>query len=164
MTDYEIFSSEFSMINGELYRIRFCGAECMPRKLKQTLSVHGYKRTYAFGRRYLQHRIVLLLSNGEWPKEHTDHINGDRSDNRICNLRPVTQSENNKNTTLRKNNTGYFGIRRLGPNSWRAKIGNKDARVANGRAAYFNNLADAIAWRKAKEIEYGYHENHGRTA
>lgn len=42
------------------------------------------------------HRLAWLYHHGEWPNV-IDHINGDRSDNRICNLRNVTQTENMQN-------------------------------------------------------------------
>lgn len=49
------------------------------------------------GRRFSAHRLVWLWVYGEWPKHNIDHINGNRSDNRIENLRDVTGSVNNEN-------------------------------------------------------------------
>ena len=54
------------------------------------------------GNRYgLQyHRCVWALARGRFPPGQTDHLNGDRADNRIGNLREVTASENKTNTLL----------------------------------------------------------------
>ena len=45
---------------------------------------------------YLAHRLAWFYVNGSWPEE-IDHINGDRSDNRICNLRECTRAQNQQN-------------------------------------------------------------------
>jgi len=59
------------------------------------------------------HRICYALAIGEWPKGEIDHINGIHDDNRICNLRDATRSENqnNPNNKLRKDNKSkYRGV------------------------------------------------------
>lgn len=51
------------------------------------------------------HRVVFALVHGRWPENEVDHINRDRTDNRPCNLRDVTHSENMLNadyTTRRR--------------------------------------------------------------
>jgi hypothetical protein len=61
--------------------------------------VHGYYQLRFSGKLYRLHRVVWYLHYGEQPGDkHIDHINGNRSDNRISNLRLVTQQENNHNT------------------------------------------------------------------
>jgi len=46
---------------------------------------------------YKAHRLAWLYVYGEFPKEQLDHINGNKEDNRICNLREANQSQNNFN-------------------------------------------------------------------
>ena len=46
------------------------------------------------------HRFVWVLNNGCWPQLTIDHINGNRHDNRIDNLREVSMSDNSLNTLL----------------------------------------------------------------
>lgn len=46
---------------------------------------------------YLQHRIVFALVTGEWPAGMLDHIDGDRTNNAISNLRPCTMQQNAMN-------------------------------------------------------------------
>ena|SRR4030067_1688811 len=57
----------------------------------------GYLRVGVHGESYLVHRIIWLMVNNRWPKYEIDHINGNRSDNRLINLREVTCRENSCN-------------------------------------------------------------------
>ena len=70
------------------------------------------------------HRVAWCVYHGEWPEYHLDHINRDRSDNRIANLRVCDYHENNQNRGMLSNNrSGYKGVswnRRTG--SWRVSI------------------------------------------
>lgn len=50
-----------------------------------------------FGKRYLSHRLAWLYVHGNWPKNQIDHKNGNPSDNRIDNLRDVTDAQNKQN-------------------------------------------------------------------
>ena len=58
----------------------------------------GYRMLSVAGRWYYAHRLAWFLCTGSWPAEEIDHINGDRADNRIANLRECTRSENMRNT------------------------------------------------------------------
>ena len=60
--------------------------------------VLGYRLIRIEGRLYKEHRLAWLIHHGVWPKDQIDHINGDRLDNRMCNLREATGSENQQNT------------------------------------------------------------------
>ena len=71
----------------------------------------GYWRVRVLKREYRAHRVAWLLVYGEWPSKNLDHINGEKMDNRIENLRLATASENMANTGPTKRNTsGYRGV------------------------------------------------------
>lgn len=116
--------------------------------------------TIGRGRAVLAHRIAWMYTYGEWPNV-TDHINGIRDDNRLINLRSVTQAENARNQARSKTNkSGVTGVRWF-CSKWYARIS------FNGKEEHlglFDNKEEAIAARKAAEARLGFHPNHGRAA
>lgn len=80
-------------------------------KLAGTVNKGGYVKIGINRRYYMAHRLAWLFTYGEWPNGVVDHINGDTSDNRICNLRSATQAENSRNQRISKNNSsGFKGV------------------------------------------------------
>jgi hypothetical protein len=55
------------------------------------------------------HRAAFFLAHGRWPKQ-LDHANGDKTDNRLCNLRECTPAQNAVNRVADKNMHGYRGV------------------------------------------------------
>ena len=142
--------------NCAIWNSRFPGTEAFT-----AVNGWGYRHGRIFGRAYRAHRVIWLLATKEWPADEIDHINGVKDDNRMTNLRQVTGAENRKNTRLSKANTsGIIGVSWLNSRrKWAAQI------HINGRSTnlgHFLEKSDAIAARKAAEIKYGYHPNHGR--
>ena len=98
---------------------------------------------------YMAHRLAWVHANGKWPAKHIDHINGNPSDNRLCNLREATRSQNMRNMNPnRKNRTGFLGVR------FREHHGKFEARVfRDGKLvwhAYFDTAQEAASARRAK--------------
>jgi hypothetical protein len=129
-------------------------------KLAGFVSCSGYVKISLFKKQMRAHQLVILLFTGQWPTEEIDHINGNRADNRLANLRVCGKKENVKNKRLLSNNsTGYHGISLCG-SKYRAKgsIDNKQIHIG-----YFETLEAAVAARKNFESVNGYHANHGRA-
>lgn len=123
---------------------------------------NGYKSGGLNGRTIYAHRAIWALIHGEWPGE-IDHINGDRSDNRLINLRIVTRLENTRNARMARNNSsGVTGVCwDATKKKWAAYIGSGENRTNLGNFKRFDN---AVAARKQAERRLGYHPNHGRPS
>ena len=89
-----------------------------------TLRPDGYRQIKIDGRTYKAHRLAWLHAHGVWPDDEIDHVNGDRADNRIANLRKATWIENQWNARRRVDNTsGFKGVSWHKENTrWRADI------------------------------------------
>lgn len=78
------------------------------------------------GRTWMAHRVAWFIHHGSWPVHQIDHIDGDKQNNRISNLRDVPQNLNmqNRNTPKKDNQSGYLGVVRIRgiTKPWRAKI------------------------------------------
>ncbi|MBN5205363.1 HNH endonuclease [Serratia marcescens] len=71
----------------------------------------GYVRIFVDRKPYLAHRLAWAFFNGEHPDGYIDHVNGNRCDNRITNLRIATHQENIWNSECSKSNkTGLKGV------------------------------------------------------
>lgn len=116
---------------------------------------NGYRRIRVSKKDYHAHRLAWLFDNGEWPREQIDHINGDRADNRIANLRQCNQSQNNANARKRRDNrSGFKGV------CWDKKKRKWKAEAAvDGRRkflGYFINPLDAhAAYCLVTQAHYG---------
>lgn len=116
----------------------------------------GYRLVGINNKNYLLHRVIWLLVHGTEPKI-IDHINRDPSDNRLCNLRAVTQTCNLRNRSVGKTST--TGVKGVNPNTsrsikihpeltWRAYIGIGGKHIEMGM---FECLVEAVAHRLAAE-------------
>ena len=126
-----------------------------------TLQSAGYRMGYVFQRGILAHRAAWAIAYGSWPDGEVDHINGIRTDNRLCNLRDVCPNENRQNQRMPATNTsGVMGV------TWSKEKGKWQAQIMVGRKhknlGRFEVFNDAVSARKAAEEKYGFHENHGR--
>lgn len=98
----------------------------------------GYLHVTHKGKRLKCHRVVWLLHKGEWPKHQIDHINRNRSDNRIENLRDVPRAVNAAN---KKNNATMIGTTwHPEKGKWKAKIQHNNKSIHIG---YFNTQIEA---------------------
>lgn len=112
------------------------------------------------GTKQYLHRLIWVLHFGPIPAAHEiDHINGNRADNRIENLRLVTRSLNLKNKrVLRSNATGHRGVTKTASGNFVARLYDQGKTI---RLGIFQTAEQAGAARKQAEPQHGYHANHG---
>jgi len=109
--------------------------------------------------RFYAHRLAWLYVYGEFPDNLIDHINHQRNDNRISNLRQVDNSTNKKNMPKRKNSSSIINGVRKQDNRWISTIG------INNKNIYLGSFADkneAICARLHANRLYKFHANHGK--
>ena len=154
---------EYDPETGRFDRIRFINnrGESYERRSPVT-SKHacGYYMATIFGKRIRVHHLAFVYMMDVLPDCPVDHINGNRVDNRWCNLRLVTRLENQRNHGIRGDNrVGRTGVYWYPPLSkYQAQITVEGRRVHLG---YHLTIDDAIAARVAAERQYGFHINHG---
>jgi len=118
---------------------------------RQNQSGIWYASRQSKGKTFRMHRFLLNIPIGFQP----DHINGDGLDNRQCNLRIATRSQNNANCRVYKNSpSGFKGIQWYSKKKkWRAQISKEYKRYSLG---YFHNLTDACqAYNEEAKILFG---------
>ena len=122
----------------------------------------GYRtiHTKELGGHMPTHRVIWFMHHGEWP-EVVDHINGDKSDNRIENLRAATRAQNSQNIAiLPSNQSGVKNVSwRNDTKKWRVTL------AVDGKKMSFGHYDDLeLAQLVAYEARCKYHgefANHG---
>jgi hypothetical protein len=131
------------------WNARYAGKKCLT-----AIGSHGYFHGNLMGKGVLAHRIVFQLFYGYKPIG-VDHINGNRLDNRPCNLREATASQNSANSKSRKGSTSkYLGV------CWSKNHGKWIACITtNGKTHHIglfeSEIEAAIAYNKAAKNTHG---------
>ena len=113
----------------------------------------GYRILHMSAGMFLAHRLIWIWMTGDMPDGNIDHINRDRADNRWCNLRLASASQNAMNSGLREANTsGVKGVSwSKGKRRWIAFI------TLNGRRRHLGSstmIEEAKRIREAAEAEH----------
>lgn len=109
----------------------------------------GYRRISIRGKPALAHRVAWFIAHGHWPEQQIDHANGDRSDNRIANLRLATISEQRWNSKKKaRNKSGFKGV--CWDNSRKKWLAQIMANRRNHSIGRFDCIGQAIAAYRAK--------------
>ena len=121
----------------------------------------GYLNVSVHGRRYLVHRVVMLMCYGFYGEGlEVDHINHVRNDNRLVNLRFVTRRENQRNKSVSsKSTTGVTGVyfyKRLQKYIARIRVNREFIHLG-----VFDTLEGAAEARRQADRKYKFNNNHG---
>jgi len=122
---------------------------------------HEMRRIFCMGVYLKVYRLAWFLHYGTFPKKCIDHIDGNPENNKIANLRDVDHATNNRNRSLRVDNSlGLTGVH------WDANASKWVCQVYAGSVRKFKRfytLLDAASYRLT-HIAGEYHENHGRVS
>ncbi len=137
------------------------GTRIKPGDVAGNVQADGYYRVGFKGKLYYGHRLAWFFVYGQEPTTELDHINGNRADNRISNLRLATRAENTHNTPVRTDSgTGVKGVhKRKGTNSFRAHC--RVNGVTHWLGSFKTLEAAAEAVRTFRENEHKEFHNHG---
>lgn len=134
----------------ENWNSQFSGKEAM-----YSIEPTGYLRGSLLGGQYKSHLICWGIYYGSYPDKEIDHIDGNKANNAISNLRESSRSENQINIPIRKSNTsGYKGV------SWKGRNGKWQSQIQiNGTTKYlglFSDKEDAYhAYCTASRLHHG---------
>lgn len=123
----------------------------------------GYTQVSISKKLYCAHVLAWIYIHGSTGGLQIDHVDGDKDNIAISNLRAVTEKENHKNLPKYKtNNSGCVGVNfHKRNNKYRAYISLDGKQISLG---YYKDFFHACCARKSAERKYEFHENHGRNA
>lgn len=123
-----------------------------------SLTTQGYVQVRLDQQDYLAHRLMWFYVYGAFPVFQIDHIDRDRTNNSVTNLRVATPKQNGENRALKSNNSsGFKGVyfrKDLISKPWHASIMNNRKTIHIG---FFETLDDAIQARRIAEDKYFTH-------
>ncbi|WP_126969043.1 HNH endonuclease [Xanthomonas sp. BRIP62411] len=120
LLDYDLETGQFVW--------RFAKRRELIGKRAGTPQARGYIQIQVDGRIYLAHRLAWLYVHGAWPTQQIDHIDGDRRNNRVANLREASPGQNQQNRAKQIQRSGngvsskFVGVYRFRDGRWVASI------------------------------------------
>jgi hypothetical protein len=152
------FQEFFEYKDGSLYWKKTIASRAKKGNKAGSLYDTGYLMVGIKGKYYAVHRIIFMMQNGYLPIE-VDHIDGNKLNNKIENLRPATVAQNAQNRKLVKTNTS--GVKNV---SW-SKVRNKwvVSILCNNSKNYIGAFDDLeLADLVAQEARNKYHGSYAR--
>lgn len=124
-----------------------------------TIGTKGYRFVTLKGVKFAAHRLAWIIHYGEFPEDQLDHVNGNRDDNRILNLRKVSARQNNQNAIRHAGGSGIRNVVPSGFGAWVVRI------WAGGKQHYLGTFKDielaefvAIEGRRSIHGEFMYEQ------
>jgi hypothetical protein len=154
---------EYSPDTGEFrWKVKSKTRWVRPGAIAGCVDHHGYRRIVVAGHRYAAHRLAWFYVHGRWPSEQIDHINGDGTDNRICNLREASHAENQQyKGATKRSSTGLKGAYRRS----KGRCGFSAAISVNGKVIRLGDFLTAEEAHAAyTEAARKYHGEFARLA
>ena len=161
--DFEFFNERlfYNEKTGELHWRNIEIVGCSARgKIAGTINKKGYRvlcvKKNGKLKQFKAHRVVWLLVNCEWPIDCIDHINGEKQDNRIENLRESTISQNNQNirSALVTNRLGVLGVSQQKSGNYRAFICVNGFKKSIGTFDTIDKASNAYMQKKRESHEF----------
>lgn len=159
--DAKILHELFEYRDGKLYwKVSRPHTTIKPGDKAGGFGKNGYLMTSINCKSFYNHRIIYMMHYGNLPK-FIDHIDGNKANNKIENLREATSSQNNRNMPKKITNTsGIKGV------SWDTSSGKWRVRLRiNGidrRIGCFEDIKEAEkAIIQARNLYHGEFANHG---
>jgi hypothetical protein len=149
LLDYDQNTGQFT------WKVKTC-RKVVPGKKAGGLNSNGYVQIKINNIFFYGHRLAWFYVHSKWPEQEIDHINGNPSDNRMCNLRAADRTQNNQNRIARVDcNSGVRGVmQRKDTKKWRAEIRVNKKLISLG---CFQTLEEAASARKVAEQTYFTH-------
>lgn len=145
------------------WKIKHCNKVLIGQRAGSISKRDNNRVVHFYGSLYMEHRLIWLWLYGTFPTGHIDHINHNELDNRKNNLRAVSQAENNKNNSLRKDNSsGVTGVWFNKNNKYKKYMAELHVNKKRVYCRAFSTLEEAKKARKKQEHIYGFHKNHGK--
>ena len=157
--DAKILHELFEYRDGELYWKNRKSGVCFGKPVGY-VTRQGYKRVEVNGKSYAVHRLVYVMFNNSLP-EQLDHIDCNKLNNRIENLRPASSAENSSNRNLRSDN--QYGTKNIyfdkTNGKWIVQV------RKHGKSYFFGRYKDkdhaAKVAKTARNLLHGEFANHG---
>ena len=124
---------------------------------------HGYRKIVVDYKKYYEHHLAWLITHGNLPEGEMDHVDGNRSNNAIGNLRLATRTQNNANGCWANGQSGLRGVYKdwRRPHKWFAKIQVDGRHIFLG---WHSTSGDArAAYCKAASEHFGDYAHHNRA-
>lgn len=146
---------DYDPVSGVLvWRKRVCGHRNAGDIAGHLCKFNGYRLIGIKGSLHGAHRLAWLHFHGAWPADQIDHIDGNRANNAIANLRPATNAQNRQNVHRVWGASGVLGVYRTANGRFRAVITKAGKQIALGTYPTIELASEAYLVAKRRIHEH----------